>query len=225
MAKISTLAGMLLVLWLAMSIGTLATKDGKPPTEKEMQEWINVLREAEVALEADNFQTASARVAELVARLDNTNLPDHEKLAKFVEMLKIVEQAVDEDNKAKAIVLITAIGASFEQQYGNAQGGGDKKRELLGDEVPQSKIMEVMGYLREASRAIEQVQYASAQEVMNTVYQNLNNDKQLCKEGKVLEFLNDINDAEQALKEDYRTKALESLNQAAGNFGVPMLHE
>ncbi|XP_040368288.1 uncharacterized protein LOC121052727 [Rosa chinensis] len=100
MANLSTLTGMFLVLELAMSVSarTWATKDensggGRPLTEEEIGAWINVLRGAEIALEADKIQTASAMVAGVAARLDAIDLPDDVKEAKLQEMMKAIEQS------------------------------------------------------------------------------------------------------------------------------------
>ncbi|KAM5577531.1 hypothetical protein ABKV19_008061 [Rosa sericea] len=225
MAKISTLTGMFLVLGLAMSVRTWAAEDensggGRPLTEEEIGAWINVLRGAEIALEADKIQTASAMVAGVAARLDATDLPDDVKEAKLQEMMKAIEQAVEEDNKAKAVALINAIAAEFEHQHGNARGRGTLERQLHQTENLHSVQPVLAGRLKDAFTALERQEIAKAQRILHGFYHLLKDNKELCKDKKTLIFLHAIHQTEQYIKQDARSKAEQTLQGAAFALGV-----
>ncbi|PRQ47591.1 hypothetical protein RchiOBHm_Chr2g0101301 [Rosa chinensis] len=255
MAKISTLTVIFLVLWLAMSVGTRAHDhdgkveswtewtakglgisqknevdgnaggDNKPTEEEVLGAWLNVLRGAEVALEANKFHTAIAMVAGVSARLENSNLPDDEKRAKFKEMLKVIEQAAEEDKKVKAIALINTLAEEFKRKYGNQQGGGYQPRGLLEAEDNQRKKQLLVNNLREAFTAIKEKQKEKAEEILSKAYLILKNNRNLCKEEKALAFLEAIHQTEQYLKENAIDKAEQTLQGAAFGLGIQQLQE
>ncbi|KAK9948603.1 hypothetical protein M0R45_004171 [Rubus argutus] len=169
MAKSLTLTAMLLVLWLAMSVGTWAedseswtewlskslgfgqdnpvvknavADDKETPSEEQiMAEWLQVLQGAEVALEADKRYTASAMIAGVVAKFnaDDSNFSDKEKIEKFQASVKAIQQAVDRDHKAKATALIKGLVANFKSQYGNVQRDQQNQRGVMYLETEDSK--------------------------------------------------------------------------------------
>ncbi|XP_050371985.1 uncharacterized protein LOC126789942 isoform X1 [Argentina anserina] len=241
MTKISTLTAMSLVLWLAMSIGsswavkveswTEWSTRGLGLTQKnEMGEngedqigaWLNVLHGAEVALEANKFQTAMAMVAGVVARLEKTNWSDEQKRAKFKEMLGIIEQAIQADNKVKAIALINSLTAEFQQKSGNQQGG---PRGLLEAEDEQKKRQILVEEMREAFAAIQKEELDKAEKIINAVYQLIRDNKELCKKDKAMALLAAIHKTEEYIKKDAREKAAQALQGAAAGLGIQQLQE
>ncbi|KAL6227878.1 hypothetical protein ACLB2K_001833 [Fragaria x ananassa] len=137
MAKMSTLIGMFLVQWLAISVRTLAAGNensadsggsSRPPTEEELGAWLNVLKGAEFAIQNDKYQTALAMVSGVAARLKATVMSDQKGQDELSKLLTEIEHALKENDKDKAIMFTDAVGRNFEHQH--AQTRARKQRHL-----------------------------------------------------------------------------------------------
>lgn len=258
MAKMSsTLPAMLVVLWLAMSVGTWAEDNNdeswtdwaskglglkqdnaestniggkqKPNEQQIMGEWVNVLKGAEMALEADKRYTASAMIAGVVAQLRADNsLSNKEKAAKFEESVQAIQNAVEADNTAKAVTLIKGLAANFRKVHGFEQGGGGQQKQRgvkYLENADKEKKLDMLGTdLRQVFEAIKQDQKDKALQILASISLFLENNKDLIGEENAF-FIRSIKETEKYIKEDDKQKAERTLKRAVVVVGLHLLGE
>lgn len=213
----------------------LSQKDGEKLSDVPTKPWLNLLHGAEVALEANKYQTALTLVTGVNARQNEMEWANEDDRHNFKDAVNLIEQAVEADNKVKAVALINSLTAEITKTGlhvypdvaggGGGEGGGVQPRGLLEEEDVQRKKQELANNLRQAFAAIKEHEMHKAEEILNAVYQLLRDNKELCKKEKALLFIAAIDQTEKYIKQDARDKAEEAIQGAAHDLGIEQLHE
>lgn len=201
----------------------------KPNEQQIMGEWVNVLKGAEMALEADKRYTANAMIAGVVDQLRADNsLSSKERVAKFEEAVKGIQQAVEVDNTKKAVTLIKGLAANFRKAYGVEQGGGHQQKQRgvkYLENSDKEKKLDILGTnLRQVFEAIKQDQKDKALQILASVSSFLEDNKDLIGEENTY-FIKSIKETEKYIKEDAKQKAELTLKRAVVVVGLHLLGE
>ncbi|KAL6220573.1 hypothetical protein ACLB2K_008329 [Fragaria x ananassa] len=188
-SKISTLTALL--LWHTMSIGSswagkveswtewstkglaLSQKDGEKLSDVPTKPWLNLLHGAEVALEANKYQTALTLVTGVNARQNKMEWSNEDDRHNFRDAVNLIEQAVEADNKVKAVALINSLTAEITKSglhvYPDVAGGG--------------------GGVQPRGYKLKEHEMHKAEEILNAVYQLLRDNKELYARDKAEEAI------------------------------------
>lgn len=135
----------------------LSQKDGEKLSDVPTKPWLNLLHGAEVALEANKYQTALTLVTGVNARQNEMEWANEDDRHNFKDAVNLIEQAVEADNKVKAVALINSLTAEITKTGlhvypdvaggGGGEGGGVQPRGLLEEEDVQRKKQELANNL------------------------------------------------------------------------------